>query len=99
MDFTELLLLTDPYHIVGFTGLTSDANGHTSVAGSDTYPDLYYCSEFPGSCSWFILGQHGGSTSDIFNAYGLATDPGGTHLYGVTADCGSYGRGTVWQSD
>jgi hypothetical protein len=97
--FTELVLrdYTQSGHDTVFTGLTTDALGNTSIAGSDTYPDLYYCLYQGDWCAWYVLGQHGFGWSDSrFYGYDLVTDPGGKHLYGVTLDCGSYGRGTIW---
>jgi uncharacterized repeat protein (TIGR03803 family) len=97
--FTELIVRFFEGYTTTFTGLTIDAKGDTSVAGSTIayyLPDcalqgLYFC-------DWFVLGRNGVDYSDtFFNAYGLTTDPGGKDLYGVTADCGRYGRGTVWQ--
>jgi hypothetical protein len=98
--FTEVLLrdYTNNGHNTVFTGLATDAKGNTSIAGSDVYPWQFQCTQGYGFfCNWYVLGQHGfGWDDQIFDGAGLVTDPGGKHLYGVTPDCGRYGRGTIW---
>ncbi len=97
--FNELILRYYPAKETYFTGLATDAQGHTSVAGSTVYENRDDCGYLDLWCDWYILGQHGVDYYDkTFHPYGLATDPGGKRLYGVTADCGANGKGTVWMS-
>jgi uncharacterized repeat protein (TIGR03803 family) len=98
--FTELIFRYYPGYITDFTGLAIDEQGNTSVSGSTVFIYSPDCSLGPPYyCDWFVLGRNGVDYSqNIFDAYGLASDPAGKHLYGVTADCGRYNQGTVWRS-
>jgi len=99
--FSELISRYSQGYTTSFTGLTTDAKGDTSVSGSTIF---YYYADCPLGppffCDWYILGRHPRDYEDTtyFDAYGLATDPEGKYLYGVTADCGQYNQGTVWSS-
>ena len=97
--FTELLLIHRGFYYVDtFSSLAIDAAGNLYLAGTD-FPDSGYCGGDDGDCYWYACGHGFGAyyANTVFNAFRLAPDAAGNHLYGLTRDCGKYGHGTVWQ--
>ncbi len=97
--FTELLLIHRGFYYVDtFSSLAIDAAGNLYLAGTD-FPNSGYCGGDDGDCYWYAFGHGFGAyyANTVFNAFRLAPDAAGNHLYGLTWDCGKYGHGTVWQ--
>jgi len=87
---------TDPFwYNDSFSGLAINGGGQTYVAGNTRvydFCDLYI------HCYFYVDGPLGVTYTDVvFDAFGLAANPLGDRLYGVTGDCGEYGAGTIWQ--
>ena len=97
--FAKLVLIHRGFHYLDtFSSLAIDAAGNLYLAGTD-FPDTGYCGGDDGDCYWYASGHGFGAyyVNTVFNAFGLAPDAAGNHLYGLTRDCGKYGHGTVWQ--